>query len=290
MTQNERISENEINLIWQEIQKKLRSSLERYVNEECAKVLSRLFSLTIHPSFISVILSKKEELERTPVTRAFMDEMRRELKTKSDQVALEFEKEVGEEVGECLRRLLKTDFMVEWIDDIPVEGYKEKIKEELKKYEGAKGLLSIFDNAMNKDSLGTMKVIGFYCGKFEEQYFKIFDSMRLIHQISEEDLFEIKAVNLMCSINILIEAYYRKLVSLILDLLKILEGEEPTLKLKYVGGAYKKFKNGKYTEKYPEIELFFKKWINDIRNAIAHSDYKIVPAERKIQILDGTKR
>lgn len=290
MTQNERVSENEINSIRMGFQEELRSSLERYVDGECAEVLSRLFLLIVHPSIISVILSKKDdyELERTPAIRTLMDEMRKEIEPTFGQTVLEFEREAGEKVVECLDKLLKTDYLAtlaeEGADDM-IEGCKEKVK----KYEGAEGLLSLFDNALKKDLQKTMKVIGFYCTqKSEELYFKLFDSVRLVHQISDEELFEIKAVNLMCSTNLLIEAYYRKLVSLILDLMDILEGKEPTLKLKYVGEAYKKFKEEKYTVKYPEIEIFFKEWIKNIRNAIAHSDYNIEPTERKIMILDST--
>ena len=118
------MSENEINLIRREFQKELRSSLERYVDKECAKALSRLFLLTIHPSFISVILSKKEELERTPVIRTLLDEMRREIEIKFGQTILEFEGESGEKVGECLEKLLKTDYLATFVEGI--EGYKEK--------------------------------------------------------------------------------------------------------------------------------------------------------------------
>jgi len=258
------------------ILEKMKDDLRRYVDEECADLIIFFFSL-ISGQIIGIVPDLLK-IEETLAPRTVQAQLKSKLKTALEVIQLP--EPVKGKIGECLTKLVKSN----WLKEALPETIKLIISEDLKKlekFEESKALLEIFHKACDKDLakvLNTWRI--HYPEKFDEFSFKMLDALTQIMKAPET--FESKARNFLMFTLIISEAYYRRLISFLLDCIRILEGKEPKGKVRYLGKSCGEFES--YKNKYPNVAIFFDKDVLAIRNAIAHADYEIDVENKKIII------
>lgn len=113
--------------------------------------------------------------------------------------------------------------------------------EKLEKYDESEVLLEIFHKSCEKDLGRTIQAWKTcYLEGIDELIFKLCDAVRLLLKSIEDD-FESIATTILCSFQILSEAYYRKLISFLLDCINILEGDNPKKRVRYIGESHRDF-------------------------------------------------
>lgn len=268
------------------ILRELSSSLEKYLDEECVNMLAQFFSSMLGP-ITSVIVPKITEFEsgKDIPSRKFMQELELEFKKALDST------NIPNQIGNCFVKLLKSDWFQEEVPKIMESVISEQLKN-LKKYEESEILLDIFYKACeNNLNLVFNSWYRHYPTKqqLEEFMYKLFDGIRSLQQTTQfEEDFETQAILVLSSFQILSEAYYKRLISFLLDCMEVIEGGSPKGEIKYIGQSYRNYKI-KYKEKYPNAEVFYNRIIKDIRNSMAHADYEIDAESREIIVKDMGK-
>ncbi len=263
-------------------------SLKGYVDEDCANLIAQFFS-AIGSSIISTILPKISRIESGIIpSRTFMEELKSELEKAFTTINVP--DQTKEKIKDCFVKLLKSGWIQEEIPRITKSMISEELKR-LERYEESKILLDIFHKACEKDlSLVFSSWCNHYLSeRFEEFMYKLFDGIRSLQQLTQfEEDFETQAILILSSFQILSETYYRRLISFLIDLLRILEGKTPKKEVEFIGRSYHEFVKN-YKEKYPNLKIFFNETIKNIRNSVGHADYEIDVKSKEIIIKDRGK-
>jgi len=256
----------------------LKNTLEDYVDEECADLISNFFYTLLSP-IIAAIPDLVEFGTLTP--RSLQIQLKSEFEETSKSI--ELPETVRKKIGDCLNKLVKSGWFEKEVSRAVKLAVLDSL-EKLEKYDESEVLLEIFHKSCERDLERTIQAWKTcYSEGIDELIFKLFDAVRPLSKSIEDD-FESVATTVLWSFQILSEAYYRKLISFLLDCINILEGGSPKKRVRYIGESHKDF--DAYKEKYPKAIVFFDEVINAIRNSIAHADYKIDVENRGIIIKD----
>ena len=267
---------------WNGINNELKKELEYYIDKECVKILSEFYS-ELFELLLPSIKPFVEEGRKTNVKTLGIRQLELDVKKRLEESeSIQLDEQNINCLMDCFKKLLESKFFEEHFPSA-LDYYLNSILKKLSQYDESDIVLNIFNKSQKQERNSTFKVIMSFCKVDPKPYF---DSIRLVYRIKEEgDMFEDQALQALNSFEILIEVYYRRLVSLILDLLGIIESKKPKLKVRMVGEAFNEYDDKhKYSQNYPEVKIFFDERIKNIRNAIAHKTYEIDVENEKILI------
>ena len=271
----------------EQVLREISRDLRKYLDEDCANLIAQYFSI-LGNLFASILAPKIKEIEKSIPSRKTLHELESELEKSAQQ--LNIPDLIKEKIGDCFLKLLKSNWIQEEFPKI-IKSTISKELERLKRYREAETLLDIFHKACDRN----LKLVGiswhnhYQTEQFEEFMYKLFDALRSLQELAKyEEDFEIQFILIQSSFKILSEAYYRRLISFLMDCILIIEeGEKPKAKIRFIGETYTDFE--KYKKKYPNAKVFFNKIVKDIRNSFAHADYEIDVESKEIIIKERGK-
>ncbi len=264
-TLNVEVKPININDLEKEILKKFKEDFD-IKDEQCMKFLENLVKIIIlsiealievyYETDEKIMIIYPKELEKTIKTK--IREKYKDLTTNGE--ALQLPEDVAEK---CIKKFIK-----KCLPEVSKK-LEEYFCEELKKISDGENILKLFAKCIRVDPQKTLQILQYYVDEkfIANERAQVINTLSKINNKYQESVIQ----HLFGAVFIFSEGLYKKFLSMLIDAIRVINGEKPHLKDRPLNKVFSEWK--KYSEEYRFLEKYFIKEINDIRNAYAHRSY-----------------
>jgi hypothetical protein len=195
---------------------------------------------------------------------------------------MEISESAKEKLGMCVDELINSGWFEKAFEEL-IELSLSELSKKLEEYSESHPLLELFHRSTGIDLERTVYAWRTcYLSDINKTVYGLFDALKLLKDTPED--FESFAILFLSSVQILSEAYLRRLISFLVDCMNIIEGKNPKGKARYLGESLREFE--RFRETYLQAVVFFDEVLKTARNSFAHADYDIDVENKEIIVRD----